>query len=116
MSVSAGVYLDVSQQGLAVSPMKILSDSNWTDALTMISNEARSLGKAVAVHTHFNHPREITWVTELAAQKLFDRGIVVRNQTVLLKGVNDDLGTMQTLIRMLADNNIQPVRHLCFIQ
>lgn len=94
-----------------MSPMKILSDTNWTDALMTISNEARTLGKAVAVHTHFNHPREVTWVTKLAAQKLFEGGIVVRNQTVLLKGVNDDLNTMKTLIRTLADNNIQPVRH-----
>jgi lysine 2,3-aminomutase len=87
--------------------MKILSDSNWTDALTTISNKARTLGKAAAVHTHFNHPREITWVTKLAAQKLFERGIVVRNQTVLLKGVNDDLDTMKVLIRALADTTCE---------
>ena len=96
--------------GLAASPMKILSDHEWMGALTKIANDARSMGKTIAMHTHFNHPREITWVTELAARKLFDRGITVRNQTVLLKGVNDELDTMKTLIWKLADNNIQPVR------
>lgn len=84
-------------------------NTGGTDALTSISSRARTLGKAIALHTHFNHPREITWVTELAAQKLFERGVVVRNQTVLLKGVNDDFDTMKTLIRRLANNNIQPV-------
>lgn len=96
--------------GLAVSPMKILSDHDWMDALTKIANDARSMGKTIALHTHFNHPREITWVTEVAARKLFERGITVRNQTVLLKGVNDELDTMKTLIWKLANNNIQPVR------
>ena len=67
------------------------------------------MGKQVAVHTHFNHPREFSWVSREAAQKLFVNGVVVRNQSVLLRGVNDDLKTMSALIRELADNNIQPV-------
>lgn len=96
--------------GLAASPMKILSDNAWVEALTKVSDDARSMGKAVAVHVHFNHPREITWVTKMAAQKLYERGITVRNQSVVLKGVNDDVDTMKTLIRELADNNITPVR------
>lgn len=92
--------------------MRILSDNGWIDAITKVSNDARSLGKGVAIHAHFNHPREITWVTKLAAQNLYERGITVRNQTVLLKGVNDDADTMKKLIRKLADNNIQPVRSI----
>ena len=68
------------------------------------------MGKSVALHTHFNHPNEITWVTVLAAQKLFGAAVMVRNQTVLLKGVNNDLDTMRELIRQLAEINIQPVR------
>ena len=49
-----------------------------------------------------------SWITELAARWLFERGVIVRNQTVLLRGVNDDVETMSTLIRKLADLNIQP--------
>ncbi|KAF8346726.1 hypothetical protein F5887DRAFT_916509 [Amanita rubescens] len=79
----------------------------WMDALTKIANDARSMGKTTALHTHFNHPQEITWVTEVAARKLFEQGITVRNQTVLLKGVNDELDTMKMLIWKLANNNIQ---------
>jgi lysine 2,3-aminomutase len=99
-------------KGLAVSPMRILTDDAWTNALLEVSDQGKKMGKAVAVHTHFNHPKEITWVTKVAAQKLFERGVMVRNQTVLLKGVNDDVETMKELIRGLADINIQPV--FCF--
>jgi len=60
------------------------------------------------MHTHFNHPNEISWVSREAAQKLFVNGLTVRNQTVLLKGVNDDVETMGALIRELGDNNIKP--------
>ncbi|TAQ85305.1 hypothetical protein B7494_g6361 [Chlorociboria aeruginascens] len=96
-------------KGIAVSPSRILDpQDDWTDQLIRISRLGRERGKAVAVHTHFNHPHEFTWVTRAAAQKLYENGVVVRNQSVLLKGVNDNVQTMSTLIRELANNNIQP--------
>ncbi|KAK5171049.1 uncharacterized protein LTR77_004193 [Saxophila tyrrhenica] len=96
-------------KGLAVNPARILdSKDGWAEAFIDVSNKGRSVGKQVAMHTHFNHPKEINWVTELAARHLFERGVIVRNQTVLLKGVNDDIETMSKLIRLLADLNIQP--------
>ncbi len=51
----------------------------------------------------------------MAAQNLFRDGVTVRNQTVLLNGVNNDITTMQTLIRRLAELNIQPVRQTFLI-
>jgi L-lysine 2,3-aminomutase len=67
------------------------------------------MGKHVCIHTHFNHPNEITWVTKRAAKYLFKNNVIVRNQSVLLKGVNDNVETMGKLIRELADMNYQPV-------
>lgn len=100
----------VATKGLCVSPSRTLDpDDDWTDALIMLSKEGRLRGKHVAMHTHFNHPNEFSWVSREAAQKLFANGVTVRNQSVLLKGVNDDVDTMKSLIRELADNNIQPV-------
>jgi lysine 2,3-aminomutase len=99
-----------ASKGLAVAPGRVLDEQDgWVDALVEVSNAARRAGKAVAWHTHFNHPAEISWVTELAAQRLFEEGVMVRNQTVLLRGVNDDVATMKGLIRGLADNKIFPV-------
>ncbi|KAJ4295679.1 hypothetical protein N0V88_004381 [Collariella sp. IMI 366227] len=69
---------------------------------------AKKAGKAMAWHTHFNHPNEISWISEAASQRLFEEGVMVRNQSVLLRGVNDDLETMSALIRGLADNKIFP--------
>lgn len=66
------------------------------------------MGKQVALHTHFNHPNEITWITEAAARHLFKHGVIVRNQSVVLRGVNDDVATMSSLIRKLAELNIEP--------
>jgi lysine 2,3-aminomutase len=101
----------LATKGLCVTPSRTLDPEDaWTDELVRLSNRGRALGKQVALHTHFNHPQEITWVTREAAQKLFQNGVVVRNQSVLLRGVNDNVQTMSALIRELADSNIQPVR------
>ncbi|KAK3936076.1 hypothetical protein QBC46DRAFT_37672 [Diplogelasinospora grovesii] len=98
-----------ASKGLAVAPTRILDESDgWVAALIDISNKAKRAGKAMALHTHFNHPNEISWISSDASQKLFEAGVMVRNQTVLLRGVNDDFDTMSTLIRKLADNNIFP--------
>jgi len=99
----------IASKGLAVCPMRITDKEDyWAKALLEVHAQGRKQGVHVALHTHFNHPSEITWVTKLAAQKLFEQGLTVRNQTVLLRGINDDLETMSTLIHGLADINIQP--------
>jgi len=95
-------------KGLAVMPMKILTDAAWLDALTRVVEKGRALHKDVVLHTHFNHPTEITGVTEAAMGRLFERGIVVRNQTVLMRGVNDDAETMTLLIKRLSYVNVHP--------
>ncbi len=66
------------------------------------------MGKDVVLHTHFNSPNEITWITEKAIQVLFERGVVVRNQSVLIRGVNDDEETMALLVKRLSYINVHP--------
>jgi lysine 2,3-aminomutase len=100
--------LRFATKGLAVMPMKILTDTAWTDAITSVVERGRKLGKAVAIHTHFNHPAEISWITREAMRLLFERGITVRNQTVLMRGVNDDFATMLLLVKRLEYLNVQP--------
>ncbi|MDC0671598.1 KamA family radical SAM protein [Nannocystis radixulma] len=55
----------------------------------------------VCVVTHFNHAREITPATIAAARTLREAGFMLLNQTVLLKGVNDDAEALRTLFREL---------------
>jgi lysine 2,3-aminomutase len=95
-------------KGPAVMPMKILTDHAWTDALTGIVERGRKAGKEVALHTHFNSPAEISWITQAAMSLLFERGIYVRNQSVLIRGVNDDIATMTLLVKRLEYINVHP--------
>ena len=95
-------------KGPAVMPMKILTDRDWVDALTHVVERGRKLGKDVVLHTHFNSPNEITWITEKAIQVLFERGIIVRNQSVLIRGVNDDKHVMKLLTKRLSWLNVHP--------
>jgi lysine 2,3-aminomutase len=100
--------LRFATKGLAVMPMKILSDPAWVDALAGVVDRGRALGKEVVVHTHFNHPNEISAITQRAAAVLFERGVYIRNQTVLMRGVNDDAATMLLLVKRLEYLNIHP--------
>ncbi|KAI2621069.1 kama family protein [Hypoxylon sp. NC1633] len=98
-----------ASKGLAVAPHRFLDGEDpWTDSLIRVSDKARKAGKHMALHTHINHPNEVSWVTEQASLKLLQSGVTVRNQTVLLRGVNDSVDTMSILIRKLAKMVIQP--------
>jgi lysine 2,3-aminomutase len=95
-------------KGLAVMPMKMLSDDEWLEAVTEIAALGRSRRKEVCIHTHFNHPREITAVSREALGRLFERGVTVRNQSVLQRGVNDTPETQVLLTKRLGEINVQP--------
>ena len=98
----------LATRGIAVEPMKVLTDHAWRDAVTTVCDRGRSMGKEVSLHTHFNHPREISWITQAAAAALFERGVPIRNLSVILRGVNDDPATQIELARRLAFMQIRP--------
>ena len=60
------------------------------------------------INTHFNHPREITPEAAAACERLARLGIPLGNQSVLLKGVNDDAATMKTLVHGLLQIRVRP--------
>lgn len=62
----------------------------------------------VWVVTHFNHPNEITNYTKTAVNNLLRAGVPVLNQTVLLKGINDDKYIIENLMRGLLKIKIKP--------
>ena len=95
-------------KGLAVLPQKILTDDAWFEALVSVVGLGRRLHKDVVVHTHFNHPREITEVTRRATGRLAEHGVFIRCQTVLQHGVNDSAETMRLLVRRLGYVNVHP--------
>jgi len=60
------------------------------------------------VNTHFNHPNEITEASAEACRKLVDAGIPLGNQSVLLRGINDDAQTMKRLSELLVRLRVRP--------
>ncbi|MEM9067703.1 MAG: KamA family radical SAM protein [Myxococcota bacterium] len=63
---------------------------------------------AVWVMTHFNHPRELAPAALRALAILVDHGIPVMNQTVLLRGINDQASVLEALFRGLVAQRVRP--------
>lgn len=60
------------------------------------------------VNTHFNHPKELTADAAEAIDKLTRAGCPVGNQSVLLRGINDDVATMKALCEGLVRMRVRP--------
>ena len=79
-----------------VFPTRITEDSELQGALLRYGRK-----KQIYVVTQFNHPREVTDEAKQALRTLLECGVAVKNQTVLLKDVNDDPLVLGTLLRKL---------------
>jgi lysine 2,3-aminomutase len=64
--------------------------------------------RPIWLSTHFNHPKEITKEAAAACDRLLRAGVPVQNQSVLLKGVNDDVATMRRLVTELVRIRVRP--------
>ena len=95
-------------KGPAVMPMKILTDDEWVDALEWVTERGRERLMEVCLHVHFNSTAEISAMSRDAMARLFRRRIKVRNQSVLIRGVNDQPDEMISLVRQLSYMNVQP--------
>ncbi len=85
-------------------PQRILEDDGeLTDLLARYGER-----KQIIVVTHFNHPRELTDQSRQAVRELQRAGCVVRNQTVLLRGVNDDPEVLAALLNALVSIGVMP--------
>ncbi len=75
---------------------------------TELCDAIRASFESTWVMTHFNHPKELTDESRAACARLSDAGLPVMNQTVLLRGVNDDPETLETLFRGLVRSRVRP--------
>jgi lysine 2,3-aminomutase len=82
--------------------------------VTLPQRITESLCRALRTHpsvwlmTHFNHPKELTREARAACALLVDHGIPVMNQSVLLRGINDDAHTLEALFRGLVRARVRP--------
>lgn len=103
-------HLDLIRIGSRVPcvwPQKIIED---TELIEMLKKHTPHSLKdpQFYINTHFNHPNEITDASYQAVKILRDLGIPLGNQTVLLKGVNDDTDVMRDLMHGLGKMGIRP--------
>ena len=62
----------------------------------------------IYVNTQFNHPNEVTQDSAQALQLLRESGCILGNQSVLLRGINDDARILEPLYRWLLREGCRP--------
>ncbi len=82
----------------------VVMPSRVTDKLVSILKQYHP----IVVNTHFNHPDELTDEAKIALDKLADGGIMLGNQSVLLRGINDCVHVMRKLVRKLYALRVRP--------
>ncbi|HUU50892.1 MAG TPA: KamA family radical SAM protein [Nitrospinota bacterium] len=87
-----------------VFPDRILDDKSFLELLKKFSLKE----KKIYIVVHFNHPREITQKSIAAVDKIIKSNVIVKNQTVLLKGINDNPDTLAELLNKLVGIGINP--------
>ncbi|MBV1701337.1 MAG: lysine-2,3-aminomutase-like protein [Hyphomicrobiales bacterium] len=68
----------------------------------------RVKGAATYIALHANHPAELTPAARLACASIIDAGVPMLSQSVLLKGVNDNIETLTALMRAFVEMRIKP--------
>jgi len=96
-------YIRIGTRVPVVLPRRILLDPELLEMLREYNQR-----KQIIIVTHFNHPNEITADARSAIRALTQAGCPVRNQTVLLKGINDDSATLTDLMNGLTSTGVLP--------
>jgi lysine 2,3-aminomutase len=93
----------LATKGLMGLPQHFLQP-DVQEGLERLGRKARSRGVSIAVHTHVNHANSLTPLVARATQQFFDWGYRdVRNQGVLLRGVNTTSSDLLDLCFTLLD-------------
>ncbi|QWB99473.1 KamA family radical SAM protein [Mycoplasmatota bacterium] len=96
-------FIRFGTRSLVVKPDRIYKDQKLLDILNQYH-----IKKEIIIVTQFNHPNEITKDTLKATLALKKAGCTIRNQAVLLKGINDDPDTLAKLFNKLTSIGIHP--------
>lgn len=75
---------------------------------TTLIDVLKESGKTIYIALHANHADEFSEAGRLACAKLVDNGITMISQSVLLKGINDNVATLSRLMRTFVENRIKP--------
>jgi lysine 2,3-aminomutase len=89
------------------APVTLPSRLADPEILALFKKYSKS-NKRLYVVTQFNHPREITPQSISAVSNLIKAGVLLSNQTVLLRGVNDNAETLTNLMNSLVSIGVTP--------
>lgn len=89
------------------TPVTLPSRFEDEELLTLLREHSRP-DRRIYVVTQFNYPREITKKSIKAVDTLIKSGVILNNQTVLLKGVNDYPRTLAKLQNRLVGIGVNP--------
>jgi lysine 2,3-aminomutase len=93
----------LASKALMGLPQHWLSDEVRA-GMERLATTARSRNVSIAIHTHVNNVQSVTPLVAKAARAMLDAGIRdVRNQGVLLRGVNDSAASLLDLCFALLD-------------
>jgi lysine 2,3-aminomutase len=94
----------LASKGFIGIPQHFLQD-DVLKGLERLARQAFKNGVNLAMHTHANHANQVTPLVRKAATKLYEAGFhAIRNQGVLLRGVNADAHDLLDLCFSLTDN------------
>jgi lysine 2,3-aminomutase len=94
----------LASKGFMAIPQHFLQDTVQR-GLERLALKARERGVDLALHTHVNHAEQVTPLVGKAARSLLSMGFRdVRNQGVILRGVNSSPHALLELCFMLADH------------
>ena len=96
-------YIRFGTKTPIVLPQRILEDEELQKILRTYCAK-----KQIYISTQFNHPKELTETSVAAIHCLQDQGIIVKNQSVLLRGVNDCVHVMRKLVNGLSYLRVRP--------
>jgi len=97
-------YIRFGSRMAVTFPDRILKDQELLELFRAYSKKNRR----IYLHTQFNHPREITPQAIDAVNRVIKSGVVVNNQTVLLRDVNDTPEVLADLQRNLVRIGVNP--------
>ena len=97
-------YIRFGTRMVLAYPDRILKDDELLEVFQAYSKKDRR----IYLSTQFNHPNEITEQSTEAVSRFIESGVIVNNQTVLLKGVNDTPETLANLQKNLVRIGVNP--------
>jgi L-lysine 2,3-aminomutase len=89
----------IGTKSLSYWPQRFVTDPDADDTLRLFE-EVTAAGKSLAVMAHFSHPRELEpSIVATAARRISATGAVIRTQAPLIRSINDDPATWESMWR-----------------